>query len=163
MSLKLRVSPCLSCDRLPCGRSQVHDSQLCLNARLTRLQTMAFLRPFRSRESSIEGATWLIIACEVSAHKGAQPNPPHPCYIFVFHDPRNCEPDHIGIVICSRIPPGALEIQLVCDLLTDPMERPPRLVFCNPDLLWRSDHPRPRFGQGAFKQALSSVYKARRF
>ncbi|KAG8961902.1 hypothetical protein FRC03_004864 [Tulasnella sp. 419] len=34
------------------------------------------------------------------------------------------------------------------------------LVFCNPDLLWRSDYPLSRFGQGAFKDALQAVYKS---
>lgn len=33
------------------------------------------------------------------------------------------------------------------------------LVFCNPDLLWRSDFPTPRLGQGAFREAFLAVYK----
>lgn len=33
------------------------------------------------------------------------------------------------------------------------------LVFCNPDLLWRNEFPRPRLGQGAFKEAFQAVYK----
>ena len=33
------------------------------------------------------------------------------------------------------------------------------LVFCNPDLLWGSDFPAARIGQGAFKLAFQSVYK----
>ncbi|KZO93046.1 HAD hydrolase [Calocera viscosa TUFC12733] len=74
-----------------------------------------------------------------------KPNPPHPKLVLVFHDPRN----------------WALEIQLLCDLLVHPNEPPPKLVFCNPDILWRSDFPAPRFGQGAFKAALSAVYHTR--
>jgi ribonucleotide monophosphatase NagD (HAD superfamily) len=33
------------------------------------------------------------------------------------------------------------------------------LVFCNPDLVWKSDFPRSRFGQGAFKTAFQAVFK----
>lgn len=74
--------------------------------------------------------------------------------IFVFHDPRN----------------WALDIQIICDIilsggivggpLVDPPKQDIELVFCNPDLLWRSDFPRPRLGQGAFKEAFQAVYKA---
>ncbi|KZT56641.1 HAD-superfamily hydrolase [Calocera cornea HHB12733] len=74
-----------------------------------------------------------------------KPNPRHPKLILTCHDPRN----------------WALEIQLLCDMLSDPTEPPPKLVFCNPDLLWRTDFPKLRFGQGAFKTALSAVYKER--
>jgi len=42
-----------------------------------------------------------------------------------------------------------------------PATRPIELVFCNPDLLWRSDFDRPRLGQGAFITAFQAVYKAR--
>ncbi|KAF9528509.1 HAD-like domain-containing protein [Crepidotus variabilis] len=76
--------------------------------------------------------------------------------VFVYHDPRN----------------WALDVQVTCDVLqsggviggpyissrgrTPPVE----LVFCNPDLIWRSDFDRPRIGQGAFKVAFQSVYRA---
>lgn len=33
------------------------------------------------------------------------------------------------------------------------------LVFCNPDLIWKSDFDRPRLGQGAFKAAFQAVFK----
>ena len=36
---------------------------------------------------------------------------------------------------------------------------PVELVFCNPDLLWRSEFPRPRLGQGAFREAFQAVFK----
>lgn len=35
------------------------------------------------------------------------------------------------------------------------------LVFCNPDLLWRNDFPRHRFGQGVFKESFQAVHKVR--
>jgi ribonucleotide monophosphatase NagD (HAD superfamily) len=74
---------------------------------------------------------------------------------FVFHDPRN----------------WALDIQILLDVILsrgfvgkphvyDKSERPPlKLVFCNPDLLWRSEYPVSRLGQGAFKEAFQAVYK----
>ncbi|KAF8629173.1 hypothetical protein AX17_005758 [Amanita inopinata Kibby_2008] len=77
--------------------------------------------------------------------------------VFVFHDPRN----------------WGLDVQIVCDILLsrgvvgapptrshDPVYEPVELVFCNPDLLWRSDFEQPRLGQGAFKETLLAVYKA---
>jgi hypothetical protein len=73
--------------------------------------------------------------------------------IFVFHDPRN----------------WALDIQVICDVLQSggiiggpPVAQPTKhidLIFSNPDLIWGSDFPRPRFGQGAFKTAFQAVYK----
>ena len=69
---------------------------------------------------------------------------------------------------------AAIPVQILCDLIqssgiiggpyVSPEERttpPVELVFCNPDLLWRSGFPRPRLGQGAFKEAFQAVYKAR--
>ncbi|KAH7920693.1 HAD-superfamily hydrolase [Leucogyrophana mollusca] len=75
--------------------------------------------------------------------------------IFVFHDPRN----------------WALDIQVICDViqsggivggpyLSDHGRSPVDLVFCNPDLIWRSDFERPRLGQGAFKDAFQTVFKS---
>ena len=40
---------------------------------------------------------------------------------------------------------------------------PVELVFCNPDLQWRSEFPRPRLGQGAFREAFQAVFKVYRF
>lgn len=81
--------------------------------------------------------------------------------IFVFHDPRN----------------WALDIQIICDVIqsrgiigapygldsTDLKRnesRRPELIFCNGDVLWRSDFERPRLGQGAFRLAFQAVYKS---
>ncbi|KAF8170279.1 HAD-like domain-containing protein [Mycena galopus ATCC 62051] len=75
--------------------------------------------------------------------------------VFVFHDPRN----------------WALDVQVICDVIQsagviggpyvplDKQTNPVKLVFCNPDLIWRSDFDRPRLGQGAFKAAFQSVFK----
>jgi len=79
--------------------------------------------------------------------------------ILVFHDPRN----------------WALDIQVICDVIqgggiiggkagTDVRDaadwKPVELVFCNPDLIWRSDFERPRLGQGAFRDAFQAVFKS---
>ncbi|KAH8079420.1 HAD-like domain-containing protein [Cristinia sonorae] len=74
---------------------------------------------------------------------------------FVFHDPRH----------------WSLDIQILCDIIlsggivggpythtrgTNPIE----LVFCNPDLLWKSNFPQTRLGQGAFRDAFQAVFKS---
>ncbi|TFK74535.1 HAD-superfamily hydrolase [Pluteus cervinus] len=75
--------------------------------------------------------------------------------IFVFHDPRN----------------WALDVQVLCDVIQSggiiggpyinlKDHKPVDLIFCNPDLLWRSDFPNSRLGQGAFKEAFQGVFKA---
>ncbi|KAI0930545.1 hypothetical protein AcV5_007230 [Taiwanofungus camphoratus] len=84
--------------------------------------------------------------------------------IFVFHDPRN----------------WALDIQIICDIVrsggviggpatstvrghhasSGDGRGPVELIFCNPDILWKSDYDRPRLGQGAFRVAFQAVYKA---
>ncbi|TFK48616.1 HAD-superfamily hydrolase [Heliocybe sulcata] len=77
--------------------------------------------------------------------------------VFVFHDPRN----------------WALDVQVLCDVvqsggviggpylpIEEQLKSGPELVFCNPDLLWRSDFERPRLGQGAFREAFSAVYQS---
>ncbi|KIJ67500.1 hypothetical protein HYDPIDRAFT_84195 [Hydnomerulius pinastri MD-312] len=75
--------------------------------------------------------------------------------IFVFHDPRN----------------WALDIQIMCDVIQsggivggpyvpDHARKSVDLIFCNPDLIWRSDFERPRMGQGAFKEAFQAVFKS---
>ena len=38
---------------------------------------------------------------------------------------------------------------------------PVPLFFSNPDLLWKTQHPFPRFGQGAFRASIEAVYKER--
>ncbi|PPQ93685.1 hypothetical protein CVT25_012744 [Psilocybe cyanescens] len=75
--------------------------------------------------------------------------------IFVYHDPRN----------------WALDVQVACDVIlsggiiggpykkSDRQTEPVKLIFCNPDLLWKSDFDRPRLGQGAFKSAFQAIFK----
>jgi ribonucleotide monophosphatase NagD (HAD superfamily) len=41
----------------------------------------------------------------------------------------------------------------------DEHSKPVEVIFCNPDLIWRSDFERPRLGQGAFRIAFQAVYK----
>ncbi|KAG8893338.1 hypothetical protein FRB99_002040 [Tulasnella sp. 403] len=72
----------------------------------------------------------------------------------------------------------AMDLQITCDLLrsrskvfrqpyktTGELSGPTPtnnvdLIFCSPDLLWKSDYPLTRFGQGAFKEAVQAAFKA---
>ncbi|KAM5543342.1 hypothetical protein V8D89_003216 [Ganoderma adspersum] len=89
--------------------------------------------------------------------------------IFVFHDPRNWSLDiqvmldvirSRGIIggpyVDAHEPPQTEQSSHTNSDDSDPVE----LVFCNPDLLWKSDFPQPRIGQGAFREAFQAVYKA---
>lgn len=55
-------------------------------------------------------------------------------------------------VLCSPTP---------LTLEFDPTAPPMPCHFSNPDVLWKSEHPFPRFGQGAFKVALKALYAER--
>ncbi|EIW63437.1 HAD hydrolase, partial [Trametes versicolor FP-101664 SS1] len=76
--------------------------------------------------------------------------------IFVFHDPRNWSLDIQVMVdvIRSRGLIGESYLDTPAD------QQPVELVFCNPDLLWKSDFSQSRLGQGAFREAFQAVYKA---
>ncbi|KAH9910626.1 Haloacid dehalogenase-like hydrolase-domain-containing protein [Amylocystis lapponica] len=76
--------------------------------------------------------------------------------IFVFHDPRNWALDIQ--IICDVVHSGGM--MCIPDEVTACKTRPVELVFCNPDIIWRSDFERPRIGQGAFREAFQAVYKA---
>ncbi|KAI0708176.1 HAD hydrolase [Cerioporus squamosus] len=101
--------------------------------------------------------------------------------IFVFHDPRNWSLDiQIALdVIRSRGIIGGpyLDTPKPADQQPLPQherthhqsrdaarseagDKPIELVFCNPDLLWKSDFPQPRLGQGAFRLAFQAVHEA---
>ncbi|EIM80994.1 HAD hydrolase [Stereum hirsutum FP-91666 SS1] len=80
--------------------------------------------------------------------------------IFIFHDPRNWALDiqlSIDIILSNGLI-GAPYI-LPQHQVEKGME-PVKMVFCNPDLLWRAEFERPRLGQGAFKEAFQAVFKA---
>ncbi|KAG7090938.1 hypothetical protein E1B28_010010 [Marasmius oreades] len=74
--------------------------------------------------------------------------------VLVFHDPRNWGRD--VQIILDVIQSGGVIGNPYVDHTSHPVE----IVFCNPDLLWKSDFPRPRIGQGAFKESFQAVYKA---
>lgn len=79
--------------------------------------------------------------------------------IFIFHDPRNWALDiqlSIDIILSNGLI-GAPYI-LPQHQVEKGME-PVKMVFCNPDLLWRAEFERPRLGQGAFKEAFQAVFK----
>lgn len=73
--------------------------------------------------------------------------------ILVFTDPANfCMAMQIltDVLLSSR--PGEVEFER--DHLVP-------IYFSNPDLLWKTQYPFGRFGQGAFRIALRAVYEAR--
>jgi len=76
---------------------------------------------------------------------------------LVFHDPRHWSVDIQ--IICDMILSGGViggkHVNPRGQYTEDAIE----LVFCNPDLLWRSDFPQTRLGQGAFKEAFQAVFK----
>ncbi|KAI0644532.1 HAD-like domain-containing protein [Trametes meyenii] len=98
--------------------------------------------------------------------------------IFVFHDPRNWSLDIQVMldVIRSRGLIGGPYLDTPSPEDPQPLlqearshklegtvqkkDAPIELVFCNPDLLWKSDFPQPRVGQGAFREAFQAVYKS---
>lgn len=64
-----------------------------------------------------------------------------------------------------------IDLQLITDILIGggvlgrrmehvPANTPPiEIFFSNPDLLWANQHPAPRFGQGAFKACVETLYE----
>ena len=81
--------------------------------------------------------------------------------IFVFHDPRNWSLDiQITLdVIRSRGIIGGPYLDTPPQQAPGVDEKPIEVVFCNPDLLWKSDFPQPRLGQGAFRLAFQAVHE----
>ena len=73
--------------------------------------------------------------------------------ICVFTDPLNF---FEALQICTDVllssRPGEVEVE--------PAHKIP-IYFSNPDLLWKTQYPHGRFGQGAFRIALEALYKAR--
>ncbi|GAB5360172.1 hypothetical protein AAMO2058_000604700 [Amorphochlora amoebiformis] len=73
--------------------------------------------------------------------------------VLVFTDPEDFfEGIQVitDVLLSSR--PGEVEYE--------PKRRIP-VVFSNPDLLWKTQYPHSRFGQGAFRLALEACYRAR--
>ena len=74
--------------------------------------------------------------------------------VLVMCDPYEWyEAVQVGVdVLCSPTP-----LTVEFDVTVPPMP----CHFSNPDVLWKSEHPFPRFGQGAFKIALKALYMER--
>ncbi|KAF5388859.1 hypothetical protein D9757_005645 [Collybiopsis confluens] len=77
--------------------------------------------------------------------------------VFVFHDPRNWGVD--VQIMCDIIQSGGVIGSPYVDSATR-RDRKIQIIFCNPDLLWKSDFARPRLGQGAFRESFQAVFKA---
>ena len=84
---------------------------------------------------------------------GTEDNPIHA--IFVMTDPSD----------------WYIDLQLIIDLLVGggvlgrrkehvpPNSKPVEIFFSNPDVLWANEHSAPRFGQGAFKACVETLYE----
>ncbi|KAI0058631.1 HAD-superfamily hydrolase [Artomyces pyxidatus] len=80
--------------------------------------------------------------------------------IFVFHDPRNWALD-IQVMTDVLLSQGIIGGPYIHSSTETSKGKPPvKVVFCNPDLQWRSEFERPRLGQGAFRVAFQAVFKA---
>lgn len=75
--------------------------------------------------------------------------------VFVFCDSRNWGLDIQVMIDVLRAEDGVIGAPYRAK------DDPPvvELVFCNPDLLWRNEFPRHRFGQGVFKESFQAVHK----
>jgi len=70
-----------------------------------------------------------------------------------------------GILVLSDSTDWGRDIQIICDILLSrsclvfSKQFDVKLYFTNPDFLWANEFPFPRFGQGAFRLALESIYQ----
>eukprot|EP00472_Partenskyella_glossopodia_P006317 CAMPEP_0197525422 /NCGR_PEP_ID=MMETSP1318-20131121/11914_1 /TAXON_ID=552666 /ORGANISM="Partenskyella glossopodia, Strain RCC365" /LENGTH=349 /DNA_ID=CAMNT_0043078811 /DNA_START=346 /DNA_END=1395 /DNA_ORIENTATION=+ len=88
----------------------------------------------------------------------------------VINPGRGTSEEDFAAILVFTDPENFFEgIQVLTDVLLssnpekteyEPNRRIP-VVFSNPDLLWKAQHPHARFGQGAFRLALEVCYKAR--
>mmetsp|Transcript_59084 Transcript_59084/g.115918 ORF Transcript_59084/g.115918 Transcript_59084/m.115918 type:complete len:504 (+) Transcript_59084:92-1603(+) len=73
--------------------------------------------------------------------------------VLVFTDPLNVfEALQIVSDVLLSSKPGLVEVESGREI---------PLYFSNPDVLWKTQFPHPRFGQGAFRLALEAVFVAR--
>ncbi|KAJ7072513.1 HAD-like domain-containing protein [Mycena amicta] len=137
---------------------------LVLGGKLDQVRQVAISYGFHKALTSLDVLAWnpsvwpfhQLTSAEAASTRAVNFSQTRVPAIFCFHDPRN----------------WALDIQIICDLIQSegriggpwvPLEeqtRPVELIFCNPDLQWKSDFPINRLGQGAFKAAFQGVFKA---
>jgi HAD superfamily hydrolase (TIGR01456 family) len=75
--------------------------------------------------------------------------------IFVMTDPSDWYID-LQLIIDVLVGGGVLGRRLEH---VPPNTPPVEIFFSNPDLLWANQHPAPRFGQGAFKACVETLYE----
>lgn len=77
----------------------------------------------------------------------------HFAAVLVFHDSRDWGRDLQYICDVLRSPDGRIGV------LGDDTHPQPFLAFSHGDLIWGNDFTAPRFGQGAFQEAVKAVYE----
>lgn len=97
-----------------------------------------FARPLKEQEISLRRADFSTIRFAA---------------VLVFHDSRDWGRDLQYICDVLRSPDGRIGI------LGDDKHAQPFLAFSHGDLIWGNDFPTPRFGQGAFQEAVRAVYE----
>lgn len=118
------------------------------------------INPFRAAKDGGRSHTAVANASsEVKSPRGANPKEAADMEkpfeaVLVMCDPYEWyEACQVAVdVLCSPTP---------LTLEFDPHAPPMPCHFSNPDVLWKSEHPFPRFGQGAFKVALKALYAER--
>jgi len=113
------------------------------------------INPFRAAKEGGTSHTAVAVASSLSSPGKASAASEMPFEaVLVMCDPYEWyEAIQIAVdVLCSPTP---------LTLEYDPTAPPMPCHFSNPDVLWKSEHPFPRFGQGAFKVALKALYAER--
>ncbi|PWN36143.1 HAD-superfamily hydrolase [Meira miltonrushii] len=97
-----------------------------------------FSRPSKDQESSIRKGDFSKV---------------HFAAVLVFHDSRDWGRDLQYICDVLRSPDGRIGV------VGDDTHEQPFLAFSHGDLIWGNDFTAPRFGQGAFQEAVKAVYE----
>jgi HAD superfamily hydrolase (TIGR01456 family) len=118
------------------------------------------VNPFRLAKQGGTSHTAVAVASGKANFSGKEPTSPRRSVskeevpfvaVLVMCDPYEWYEAHQAAVdvLCSPTP-----LTVEYDAHAPPMP----IHFSNPDVLWKSEHPFPRFGQGAFKLALRALY-----
>lgn len=98
-----------------------------------------FSKPSKEQESTIRKADFSKV---------------HFAAVLVFHDSRDWGRDLQYICDVLRSPDGRIGV------VGDDTHPQPFLAFSHGDLIWGNDFSAPRFGQGAFQEAVKAVFEA---
>mmetsp|Transcript_8848 Transcript_8848/g.13203 ORF Transcript_8848/g.13203 Transcript_8848/m.13203 type:complete len:483 (+) Transcript_8848:145-1593(+) len=157
----------------------------------TAQQMVLSYTPFDYHLGHLKNSTVLVVGCHRAIHAAKHFGFKHPITLSEYakrhpllnpFSKKGCEKDdkvlaegkenweHISAILVFTDPGDFFEaLQILTDVLLSSRpgeveyERNHRIpiIFSNPDLLWKTQFPFPRFGQGAFRISLEACYKAR--